>query len=95
MAREVIAALLNPEPHPLQEEWSDAHSMTTEQLVNKLAEALSTAHREGLVEASRIVGGYRVIHTAEHVWGVGESERNRVCSHLEEAIRLLSKGGGE
>jgi len=47
-AREVIASLLNPEPHPFQKEWSDAHSMSMETMIERLASALREA-----VEAER------------------------------------------
>ena len=47
-AKKALAPLFNPEPHPFQEEWSDAHSMTSEQMIEKLAQALAEA-----VEAER------------------------------------------
>ena len=45
-AKEIVAELLNPEPHPFQKEWSDEHSMTSETLLNRIASALQQVAEE-------------------------------------------------
>ena len=60
-ASRAMAPLLNPEPHPLQEQWSDAHSMSGEALHGRIeaeiVEAIATAREqgrhEGLEEAAK------------------------------------------
>ena len=58
-AKKILSPLFNPEPHPFQEEWSDAHSMSSETLVTKLAEDLQQAdqigYKRGLEEAAHMV----------------------------------------
>jgi hypothetical protein len=50
MAREALAPLLNPEPHPFQEQFSDAHSITIDTLVMRVTEAIAKARGEGLLD---------------------------------------------
>lgn len=57
-AREILAPLFNPEPHPFQEEWSDSHSMSSETLLNKLAQALAD-QRERL---AKIIDEYDLLN---------------------------------
>lgn len=57
-AREILAQLFNPEPHPMQAEWSDGHSMSMEALVSRLSDALRSARKEALEEAARVAEGF-------------------------------------
>ena len=49
-AQAVIKELLNPEPHPFQKEWSEAHSMSIEQLINRICDALATERAEAIAK---------------------------------------------
>lgn len=76
-AKEIIKELLNPEPHPFQEEWSDAHSMTSEKLIERLAEAL----RQVSDEADK-KGFLR-----------GVEDSAKVQDEIAQAIRKLAEDG--
>ena len=53
-ARWALGPLLNPEPHPFQDEWSDGHSMDISMLIASVASAIREAEQaaeESAVEA--------------------------------------------
>jgi hypothetical protein len=47
LAREALAPLLNPEPHPFQEQFSSAHSMSLPALLEAVTRAIAAAREEG------------------------------------------------
>jgi len=49
-AKKALGPLLNPEPHPFQEDWSDAHSMTTESLITSIAQAIADQRERDCAE---------------------------------------------
>lgn len=53
-AHKIMKELLNPELHPFQEQWSDAHSMTSDTLIERLATALQEAENQGIEKAVQI-----------------------------------------
>ena len=52
-AHQALAPLFN-QPHPLQEGWSPAHSMSLEALEKAVAEAIRAGRADALEEAAKI-----------------------------------------
>ena len=94
-AREIIKELLNPELHPFQHEWSDAHSLTSEQLIRRLAEALKKAEERGRdrdwlehYANGRKSGLLKAAEIAEKCHPEGTSHDDPCCGNdIAEAIR--------
>jgi len=47
LALAALAPLFNPEPHPFQQQWSDAHSMNRADLLTAVTEAIAVGRAEG------------------------------------------------
>ncbi len=56
ITQKAFKELFNPEPHPFQMEWSDAHSMTSENMLNRFAQTLSDYKMElvGVVKDNKV-----------------------------------------
>lgn len=87
-AAAVLKPLFNPEPHPLQDEWSDAHSMSLDSLVSKLAAAIRSARLEALEEAAKIAEEFDG-SGFEDTWG--DEAASGAASCIADAIRERAK----
>lgn len=54
----VLKPLFNPEPHPLQEEWSNAHSMDVPTLIERLLDAMQSYADQCVREAIDSAASY-------------------------------------
>lgn len=72
-AKEILAPLFNPEPHPFQEAWSEAHSMSGDTMVKVVADGLAKAFSSGLRKAAEIA--------RELGQGALDLDEHRVCRY--------------
>lgn len=86
-AQKILAPLFNPEPHPFQEEWSDEHSMTSEQLITKLAQALADERNEALDSAAVEVGKFMPFPIQNTSYTV--KEHDLLCETVRESERAI------
>lgn len=71
-AKAALAPLFNPEPHPLREDWSDAHSMNGGDMLSMVAQAIRSAEQARDERAAQIVeamGKRRHMHLMIHGYG--------------------------
>ena len=87
-AREIVAALLNPEPHPLQEEWSDGHSMSLDTLVERLATALREARNAALEEAAGVADAVK-----GEAYAATNEDAHDCAAEIASRIRSLANKG--
>lgn len=96
-AKSVLHPLFNPEPHPLQVDWSDEHSMSLSGLTEKLAEAIrlaeDAARLQAFKEAARIA---EALPYVEYQAGGRAPSRESVANILSQvAAAIRAKGEGK
>ena len=87
----VIAPLLNPDPHPLQEQWSDFNSMTSEQLIVALASALQETAAHERERCAKLVPTNWLDPALTHMLGKKISARDveKVMRSVKAAIHKM------
>ena len=91
-AREILAPLFNPEPHPLRADWSDAHSMDSADLVGLLADAIRAARNEALEEAARVADKIW-LDAQDTEWDRGGNSAKRSIAAAIRALKATTPSG--